>query len=80
MRIRDKILIENGYITKAKVKWYGIGTFAYPYLWKENKADTDYKKSWSDPRVTKAQKGDKRSEKRQNNINQNQRKNKGRKP
>ncbi|MBF0578121.1 hypothetical protein [Dysgonomonas sp. GY617] len=32
MHIRDKILIESGYVTKAKVKWYGIGTFAYPYL------------------------------------------------
>ncbi|WP_255499198.1 relaxase/mobilization nuclease domain-containing protein [Dysgonomonas sp. HDW5A] len=31
MCIRDKILIENGYVTKAKVKWYG-GEFAYPYL------------------------------------------------
>ncbi len=50
MRIRDKILIEAGYITKAKVKWYG-GDFAYPYLWKENKGDTDYRESWSDPRA-----------------------------
>jgi hypothetical protein len=49
MRIRDKILIENGYVTKAKVKWHGIGTYAYPYLWKENKADAGYKESWSDP-------------------------------
>lgn len=23
MRIRDKVLIENGYVTQAKVKWYG---------------------------------------------------------
>lgn len=56
MRIRDKILIENGYITKAKIKWYGIGTFAYPYLWKENKSDTEYKESWGDPRVPKTKK------------------------
>lgn len=34
MRLRDKILIEKGYLTKAKIKWYGIGTYAYPYLWK----------------------------------------------
>jgi hypothetical protein len=56
MRIRDKILIENGYVTKAKVKWYGYGNFAYPYLWKENKADNEYKESWGDPRITKEKK------------------------
>ena len=52
MRIRDKILVENGYITKAKVRWYG-GGFAYPYLWKEKKSDLEYKESWSDPRISK---------------------------
>lgn len=56
MRIRDKILIENGYVTKAKVKWYGIGTFAYPYLWKENKEDTNYKESWDNPKLAKESK------------------------
>lgn len=55
MRVRDKILVENGYMTKAKVKWYG-GGFAYPYLWKENKSDTEYKESWGDPRIPKSQK------------------------
>jgi hypothetical protein len=55
MRIRDKILIENGYVTKAKVKWRGTGSYANPYLWKENKADaeTEYKESWDDPRLPK---------------------------
>lgn len=52
MRLRDKILIENGYVTKAKVKWYGGGC-AYPYLWKENKSDMEYKEAWSDPRLVK---------------------------
>ncbi|MBP9481561.1 MAG: relaxase/mobilization nuclease domain-containing protein [Parabacteroides sp.] len=56
MRIRDKILIENGYVTKAKVKWYGMGSHANPYLWKANKSDTDYQESWSDPRLPKTQK------------------------
>ncbi len=56
MRIRDKILIEGGYITKAKVKWWGSLNFAYPYLWKEKNADINYKESWGDPRVPKAQK------------------------
>lgn len=56
MRIRDKILIENGYITQAKVKWYGMGRFAYPYLWKEKKSDTEYKESWGNPRVPNAKK------------------------
>lgn len=32
----DKKLIEEGFVTKAKVKWYG-GVFASPYLWKEDK-------------------------------------------
>lgn len=58
MQIRDKILIEKGYITKAKVKWHGIGTYAYPYLWKENKADAEYKESWSDPRLPETQKNE----------------------
>jgi hypothetical protein len=55
MRVRDKILVEKGYITKTKVKWYG-GGFAYPYLWKENKADIEYKESFHDPRVPKEKK------------------------
>lgn len=53
MRIRDKLLIEKGHITKAKVKWWGMGTYAYPYLWKTNKSDTDYQESWDDPRLPK---------------------------
>ena len=61
MRIRDKMLIEAGYITKAKVKWWGGHDFAYPYLWKENKADIDYKESWSDPRLPKKNKPQKQT-------------------
>ncbi|MDU1892641.1 MAG: relaxase/mobilization nuclease domain-containing protein [Dysgonomonas sp.] len=56
MRVRDKILIEKGYVTKAKIKWYGIGTFAYPYLWKKDKSDSEYQESWRDPRVKMTQK------------------------
>lgn len=56
MRTRDKILIESGQITKAKVKWWGDIDFAYPYLWKENKTDIDYKESWCDPRSPKENK------------------------
>jgi hypothetical protein len=63
MRIRDKILIENGYVTKAKVKWYGMGNFAYLYLWKENKAVTEYKESWDDPRLPKIQKEEVKTQK-----------------
>ena len=61
MCIRDKILIESGQITKAKVKWWG-GRFAYPYLWKEKKMDTEYKESWDDPRISKTQKAEKSRE------------------
>jgi len=53
MRLRDKILIETGLITKATVKWHGYGNYANPYLWKENKSDAEYKESWSDPRIKK---------------------------
>lgn len=56
MRIRDKILIDAGHITKAKVKWYGMGSFAYPYLWKDNKSDTDYLESFRNPRLPKEEK------------------------
>jgi hypothetical protein len=56
MRIRDKVLIENGYITKAKVKWWGGVSFAYPYLWKVNKSDSNYQESWDDPRIKKEEK------------------------
>ncbi|WP_165027044.1 relaxase/mobilization nuclease domain-containing protein [Dysgonomonas sp. ZJ279] len=56
MRIRDKMLIEHGYVTKAKVKWWGGVNYQYPYLWKENKADAEYKESWGDPRLPKAEK------------------------
>lgn len=55
IRIRDKILVENGCITKAKVKWYG-GRFAYPFLWKENKSDTEYQESWDNPKIQKREK------------------------
>ena len=53
MRVRDKILIENGYVTRAKVKWWGMGSYANPYLWKADKSDTEYKESWDDPRLPK---------------------------
>lgn len=56
MRIRDKVLIEAGYIIKATVKWWAGVNFAYPYLWKEYKGDTEYKESWGDPRMPKEQK------------------------
>jgi hypothetical protein len=54
MRHRDKILVEKGHVTRATVKWYG-GGLARPYLWKESPSDSDYKESWSDPRLSKEQ-------------------------
>lgn len=53
MRLRDKALIEDGQITKATVKWWGGGSYAHPYLWKADKADTEYQESWGDPRLLK---------------------------
>ncbi len=67
MRIRDKMLIEHGYVTKAKVKWWGGIDYQYPYLWKENKGDKEYKESWSDPRVTKVEKENKAQKETQGN-------------
>ena len=58
MRIKDKILVENGQITKAKVKWFGGIDFQYPYLWKENKNDAEYKENWGDPRQLKERKAE----------------------
>lgn len=62
MRMRDKILIEKGCVTKAKVKWRGGGNYAHPYLWKADISDMDYRESWSDPRVEKIQKIEKKSD------------------
>lgn len=53
MRLRDKVLIEDGQITKATVKWWGGGSYAHTYLWKADKADTEYQESWSDPMLPK---------------------------
>jgi len=75
MRIRDKIIIENGYMTKAKVKWWGgYANFAHPYLWKENPSDSDYQESWSDPRIKKEEKIEK-----QQDLTKNLKINRGRK-
>ena len=62
MRIRDKILIEDGQIVKAIVKWYGYGNYAYPYIWKVNKSDAEYQESWGDPREKKDKKEEKKNE------------------
>ncbi len=56
MRLRDKILNEKGFVTKAKVKWFGGIDFQYPYLWKTDKSDIEYKELWGDPRIIEAKK------------------------
>lgn len=53
MRRMDKTLIEAGYVTRALVKWYGIGQTARPFLWKDKTTDAGYKESWCDPRNPK---------------------------
>lgn len=70
MRIRDKILIEKGYMVHAKIKWYG-GGFAYPHLWNPNSTkiegleknirytleeNSKYCLEWGDPRISKQKK------------------------
>jgi len=78
MRIRDKIQVENGFITKAKVKWWGGIDYQYPYLWKEKPSDPEYKLSWGDPRKAKEEKSEKTPELRKNLTN-DVKKNRGRK-
>jgi len=70
MRIRDKIQVENGFITKAKVKWWGGIDYQYPYLWKEKLSDPEYKLSWGDPRKAKKEKTEKTPGLRQNIANE----------
>ena len=62
MRLMDKKRIEAGFVTHAKVKWYGYGNFAHPYLWKANPSDADYQESWRDPRIKKEEKVEKEQE------------------
>lgn len=59
MRIRDKILIEEGFVIKAKVKWWG-GGFAHPCLWKEKSTEPEYKESWGAPRKKQEEKLEKK--------------------
>jgi hypothetical protein len=54
MRLRDKMQVEQGLITRATVKWWGGGT-ARPYLWKDNPNDTEYKESWHHSNIPKEQ-------------------------
>ena len=51
MRLRDKMQVEQGLVTKAKVKWWGGSGFARPYLWKDKPEDAEYKESFYDPRL-----------------------------
>jgi len=76
MRIRDKVLIEGGQITKAIIKWWGGGSYAHPYLWKVNKSDADYQESWSDPRLPKQEQ---KTKDVQRKIPKRPKKNRGRK-
>lgn len=51
-------MIEKGRVTKAKVKWWGGIDHQYPYLWKADKSDAEYKESWSDLRLPKEEKAE----------------------
>lgn len=74
MRLMDKMRIEAGFVTKAKVKWWGGGQYAYPHLWKANKSDAGYQESWGDPRLPKAEKKEEKPD-----LYKNKKINKGRK-
>lgn len=74
MRLMDKKRIEAGFLTRATVKWYGIGTFAHPYLWKDNKSDIDYRESWADPRGKKEENVEKTEKVQEETKNLNRKK------
>ena len=62
MRLMDRMRIEAGFVTHAKVKWYSYGNFAHPYLWKANPSDSEYQESWGDPRKEKVVKIEKQQD------------------
>ena len=74
MRLMDEKRIEAGFITHAKVQWYGYGNFTHPYFWKENPSDSEYQESWGDPRIKKEEKIEK-----QQDLTKNLKINRGRK-
>ena len=78
MRLMDKKRIEAGFVTRAKVKWWGYGNYAHPYLWKENQSDAEYKESWGNPRKAKEEKIEKKPEVKQA-LSNDLKKNRGRK-
>lgn len=63
-------------MTKARVKWYGDGIFAYLYLWKVNKADTEYKENWSNLSLPEED-AENKQRKQNQNIAQKREKKKG---
>ncbi|MCL2561846.1 MAG: relaxase/mobilization nuclease domain-containing protein [Rikenellaceae bacterium] len=52
IRLRDKILVEKGHITKAKMKWWGGIDYQYPFVWKDHQ-NNEIKYSFADPRIPK---------------------------
>lgn len=74
MHLMDKMRIEAGFIARATIKWYGYGNYAHPYLWKDNKSDSDYKESWGDPRIERKEKMEnERTEKNAEQLNRGKR-------
>ena len=54
MRLRDKLQVKAGLVTRAKIKWWDIGSFAHPYLWRTEKDNPgEYQESWNDPHIPK---------------------------
>ncbi len=54
VRLRDKILVEKGYVVKAKMKWWGGIDFQHPFVWKDPECEKiEY--SFTDPRTSKEQ-------------------------
>jgi hypothetical protein len=54
IRLRDKILVERGYVVKAKMKWWGGIDYQHPFVWKDP-VSGEIKHSFADPHTPKEQ-------------------------
>jgi hypothetical protein len=54
VRLRDKILVERGFIVKAKMEWEGSGGYQYPFVWRDPESGK-IQQSFTDPRLPKGQ-------------------------
>jgi hypothetical protein len=66
IRLRDKILVEEGYVTKAEMEW-SPGIYQTPFVWKDP-ASGEIKHSFTDPRLSKKQAETERQAEKENTV------------